>query len=238
VFSHEIQKAGGGKEPMRIIEPSELTAVRATTSVQHVAIIMDGNRRWAAAREIELARAYERVAQSILSCFREAMAVGVQRLTFFALSPRNLLRPAPELAVLTELHKWLWAPHLIDELVRNSARVTVVGSPHPLLEGEFTRAEKWIAPLAINTTIDVSFAVNYSSTANHSTEFIPLGSATIPDVDLLIRTGGDKRLSDFLLAESAYAELVFTDTLWPDFTGLHLASALAEFGSRQRRFGR
>lgn len=219
---------------MRILESSEANEVVKSAAPLNIGIIMDGNRRWAAARQIPVDSAHLGVSVAVASCVRAAAQANVACLAFFALSNRNLLREPTEVASLSALHSWLWSDQLIATLYEVNADVSIVGLPHALLEGELASTRNWIR--TSQQGMRVVFAVNYSSRQGHEALYPPV-QASVPSIDLLVRTGGEQRLSDFLLLESAYAELVFTDTLWPDFTGLHLLSAVREYMNRSRRFG-
>jgi undecaprenyl diphosphate synthase len=156
--------------------------------------------------------------------------LGVGALTLFAFASANWKRPPGEVAALMRL----FARHLRTEtpdLVENDVRLSVVGRrdrlPAPLI-AQIEEAESATAP---GTRLDLRVAIDYSSRAA-----IRQGQL-LPDVDLLIRTGGEQRLSDFVLWESAQAELLFVDTMWPDFDAAELGAAVAEFHRRERRFG-
>jgi len=199
-------------------------------STLHVAIIMDGNGRWATRRGLPRAAGHRRGAEAVRRVVEAAPGQGVAALTLFAFSADNWKRPASEVASLMRL----FARHLRGEtprLIESGVRLEVVGRrdrlPLPLVAA-IASAEQATAG---GTALHLRLAVDYSARAA-----IRAGGL-LPDVDLLIRTGGEQRLSDFLLWESAYAELYFTDMLWPDFGAADLAAAMREFRSRQRRFG-
>jgi undecaprenyl diphosphate synthase len=196
----------------------------------HVAIVMDGNGRWAKRRGLPRTAGHRAGAQGVRPIVEAAPAAGVGALTLFAFSADNWKRPSTEVTALMHL----FAQHLRTEtprLVANGVRLQVVGRrdrlPAPLVAA-IGAAE---AGTAAGRALEFRLAVDYSSR-----EAIAAGRL-LPDVDLLIRTGGEQRLSDFLLWESAYAELYFTDRMWPDFGPADLAAAVAEFHARERRFG-
>ena len=196
----------------------------------HVAIVMDGNGRWATSRGLPRAAGHRSGAQAVRPIVEAAPALGVGALTLFAFSVDNWKRPPSEVAALMRLfarHLRIETPHL----VRNGVHLEIVGRrdrlPAPLLAA-MQAAE---AATARGTTLELRLAIDYSAR-----EAIAAGRL-LPDVDLLIRTGGEQRLSDFLLWECAYAELYFTDCKWPDFGGAQLAAAIEEFRGRERRFG-
>jgi undecaprenyl diphosphate synthase len=196
----------------------------------HVAIVMDGNGRWATRRRLPRAAGHRAGAETVRRIVRAAPGLGVGALTLYAFSADNWKRPAVEVMTLFRL----FARYLAREAPRLAAegvRLTVIGRrdrlPAPLADA-VRRAE---AITAGGAALDLRIAIDYSARAA-----ITQGQL-LPDVDLLIRTGGEQRLSDFLLWESAYAELVFTPKMWPDFRPADLARALEEFRSRERRFG-
>src|SRR5216110_1133299 len=200
------------------------------SSSLHVAIIMDGNGRWAARRGLPRAAGHRAGADAVRRIVEAAPDQGVTALTLFAFSADNWKRPASEVATLMRL----FARHLLTEtprLVENGVRLEVIGRrdrlPAPLVAA--IRAAEHAT--AAGTRLGLRLAVDYSARAAIADRRI------LPDVDLLIRTGGEQRLSDFLLWECAYAELYFTETMWPDFGAADVAAAVAEFHSRERRFG-
>ena len=196
----------------------------------HVAIIMDGNGRWAAARARPRRaghRAGARVVRRIVEC---APAHGIGMLTLFAFSTDNWKRPAGEVAALMRLFE----AYLRGETARcvaEGVRVSVIGRRDRLGAGLLHAVQAAESATRAGTRLHLRLAVDYSSR-----ESIVSGDR-LPDVDLLIRTGGEQRLSDFMLWESAYAELVFTARQWPDYGAADLAHAVAEYHRRERRFG-
>jgi len=191
---------------------------------------MDGNGRWAARRGLPRAAGHRAGADAVRRVVEAAPDQGVAALTLFAFSADNWKRPASEVAALMRL----FARHLHTEtprLVENGVRLEVVGRrdrlPAPLVTA-IRAAER---ATAAGTRLRLRLAVDYSARAAIADRHI------LPDVDLLIRTGGEQRLSDFLLWECAYAELYFSEIMWPDFTVADLADALRAFHARQRRFG-
>ena len=196
----------------------------------HVAIIMDGNGRWATRRALPRTAGHKAGADAVRRVVEAAPAQGITALTLYAFSADNWRRPAREVGALMAL----FARHLRDEtprLLANDVRLSIIGRRDRLpadLLAAITAAE---SATSRGTGLHLRIAVDYSS--RHAIETGQL----IPDVDLLIRTGGDQRLSDFLLWESAYAELYFTQAMWPDFTAADLEVAVREFRYRERRFG-
>ena len=221
----------------------------------HVAIIMDGNGRWATARGLPRSLGHRAGVAAVHQVVEAAPALGVTTLTLFALSSDNWQRPPGEVAALLALLE-----HYVREdvllLVERRIRLTVIGRRSRLPNG----LRQSIAAAEIASSggkrLDLRIAIDYSSRdaiANVVTRWsharapsraafarllAPPGPGVQTDVDLLIRSGGEKRLSDFLLWEAAYAELYFIDTLWPDFGAEDLRTAIADFHRRERRFGR
>jgi undecaprenyl diphosphate synthase len=229
----------------------------------HVAIIMDGNGRWAARRGLPRTAGHRAGADAVQRVVEAAPALGITTLTLFAFSSDNWRRPRDEVAgLMSLLRRYLRAE--LARLIENGVRLTVIGRRDRLPDGlgdEIAEAQRRSASGA---RLHLRIAIDYSARdaiANAAAawreerppsreEFrrllenwenwgqTPIPDETpIPDVDLLIRTSGEKRLSDFLLWECAYAELYFADVLWPDYDAADLRSALADFHRRERRFG-
>jgi len=196
----------------------------------HVAIVMDGNGRWAQRRGLPRTAGHRTGAQRVRPLVEAAPALGVASLTLFAFSADNWKRPAAEVSALMRL----FARHLRVEtprLIKQGVRLEVVGRRDRLPAPLIAAIESAEAATAAGTVMRLRLAVDYSSRESIAARRL------LPDVDLLIRTGGEQRLSDFLLWECAYAELYFTERMWPDFVEADLAAALQEFRARQRRFG-
>lgn len=226
-------------------------------SAIHAAIIMDGNGRWATQRNLPRVAGHREGVAAVRRVVEHAPSVGICTLTLYAFSSDNWARPADEVRSIF----WIIRAFLrleCERLRRQGARLEVIGRrdriPKPLLR-EIEHTE---SATAAGQTLHLRIAIDYSSRAAiadaAASAFTPSRSATLTaeqvralithaltsdcgDVDLLIRTGGEKRLSDYLLWESAYAELVFTDRMWPDFDATDLESAVNEFRHRERRFG-
>jgi undecaprenyl diphosphate synthase len=220
----------------------------------HVAIIMDGNGRWATRRGLPRSAGHEAGVAALRRVVEAAPDVGVARLTLFAFSSDNWRRPSEEVsALMSLLRRYLKAE--LPRLVDSGTRLTVIGRRDRLpddLRRAIAQAETGSAP---GERLDLTIAIDYSARdaiANAATGWLAedspsraafgrllawQGCGTGTDVDLLIRSGGEKRLSDFLLWESAYAELIFVETMWPDFGADDLAAAIADFRGRERRFG-
>ena len=220
----------------------------------HVAIIMDGNGRWATRRGLPRSAGHRAGVQAVRKVVEAAPDLGVATLTLFAFSSDNWRRPQGEVKTLMSLLRhYLRAD--IRELIDNGVRLTVIGRRDRLPEGLALEIAEVERASAHGQRLHLRVAIDYSSrdaildaAARWRAERAPSRAAFAallaepaceagPDVDLLIRSGGEKRLSDFLLWESAYAELCFIDTLWPDFGADDLRAALAEFHRRERRFG-
>jgi undecaprenyl diphosphate synthase len=215
-----------------------------TQSSLHVGIIMDGNGRWAMARGLPRVAGHRAGADAVDRVVSAAPGCGIGTLTLFAFSSDNWKRPEEETGALMRLFGW----YLGRETARclaNGIRLEVIGRRDRLgqsLRAAIAEAE---AATAANSRLRLRIAVDYSGRdailaavqglADVSRE--QLESRLGPPVDLVIRTGGERRLSDFLLWECAYAELVFARRLWPDFDGADLAAAVRDFHGRERRFG-
>src|SRR5438093_4258019 len=200
------------------------------SSSLHVAIVMDGNGRWARRRGLPRVAGHRAGAEAVRRTVEAAPDSGVAELTLYAFSADNWKRPPGEVAALMRL----LARYLRTEtprLEQNGVRLEVVGRrdrlPAPLVAaiGATERATARGARLRLRLAVD------------YSARWAIKAGAILPDVDLLIRTGGEQRLSDFLLWECAYAELYFTERMWPDFGASDLIAAVAEFHARERRFG-
>jgi undecaprenyl diphosphate synthase len=220
----------------------------------HVAIIMDGNGRWAARRGLPRTAVHHEGIRAVRRVVEAAPYFGVTALTLFAFSSDNWRRPESEVrGLMALLRQYLHTE--CRRLVDSGARLTVIGRRDRLpadLNEEIGNAER---ASALGQRLDLRIAIDYSArdsiigaaAALHADAIPsreafgrllgPPGSDRRIDVDLLIRSGGEKRLSDFLLWEAAYAELCFVDKLWPDFAADDLRSALDDFGRRERRFG-
>ena len=225
----------------------------------HVAIIMDGNGRWAAARHLPKIAGHREGARAVRRAIEAAMRHGVTWLTVYAVSSENWRRPAEEVLDLTGLLRQYLRTE-INELKENGVRLRFIGDRCRFDQGiqsDLRQAERDTAP---NTKLNLTIALSYGArgeiveAARAAAEAVKdgrldpadlneqsftgfLATAEMPDPDLIIRTSGERRLSNFLLWQSAYAELVFQDVLWPDFKGEHFAAALTEYSRRERRFG-
>jgi undecaprenyl diphosphate synthase len=201
----------------------------------HVAIIMDGNGRWATARGLPRTAGHRAGADAVRRAVETAPRVGVGTLTLFAFSSDNWKRPTREVAALMRLFQRYLASEAVA-LRENGVRLSVIGRRDRLaaaLVRQIGAAERLTQG---GRRLHLRLAVDYSAREAIKRSTRDPGCLG-PDVDLLIRTGGERRLSDFLLWECAYAELHFTDQRWPDFGAADLERALADYHGRQRRFG-
>lgn len=244
---HEAAKAGEGALEQRQNLPS------------HVAIIMDGNGRWAQRRGLPRLAGHRQGAEAARRIVETAAEMGVRYLTLYTFSTENWRRPVSEVEGLLSILREVFRKYLRD-MIESNVEIRIIGKV-----SEFPRDVQEMLAEAVEISkgksrITVSLALNYggrdeivaaarSLAKDALAGHISLESITeeefsrrvytsgIPDPDLIIRTGGDLRVSNFLLWQLAYAELWFTDTLWPDFGAEHLAKALADFAQRKRRFG-
>ncbi len=225
----------------------------------HVAVIMDGNGRWAAARHLPRVAGHREGARAVRRTIEAAIDQGVAWLTLYAFSSENWRRPAGEVLDLTGLLRH-YLKSEIAELRANGVRLRIIGDRARFpadIQAELATAE---SSTAANTRLNLNVALSYGArdeiaqaaralaiearagrldpeAIDAAAVAARLSTAGMPDPDLLIRTSGEQRLSNFLLWQAAYAELVFQDVLWPDYGATHFAAALAEFARRERRFG-
>ncbi|HTA70080.1 MAG TPA: di-trans,poly-cis-decaprenylcistransferase [Bryobacteraceae bacterium] len=212
----------------------------------HTAIIMDGNGRWATTRGLPRISGHRAGAEALRRTVEAAPDAGISSLTVYAFSSDNWRRPPTEVSALMKLFN-SYLRREQAECVKNGVRVSIIGRRDRLPRMLIPVIESTEKATAAGKKLHLRIAVDYSARdailkaarklkdkATRDDFTSMLGG---PDVDLLIRTGGEQRLSDFLLWECAYAELVFTPVMWPDFTAADLGAAVAEFHSRERRFG-
>ena len=226
---------------------------------RHVAIIMDGNGRWAASRRLPKIAGHREGARAVRRTIEAAINSGVAWLTIYAFSSENWRRPTGEVLDLTGLLRH-YLKSEIAELKANGVRLRVIGDRarfDPDIQRDLAAAER---DTSANTRLNLTVALSYGARAEiaaaaraiaeaaQAGRLDPamidedafagyLATAGMPDPDLVIRTSGEQRMSNFLLWQAAYAELVFLDVLWPDFGPEHFAAALAAYGRRERRFG-
>jgi len=229
------------------------------TLPRHIAIIMDGNGRWAKRRHLPRAVGHQRGAEAVRRAVEGCRELGVSYLTLYAFSSENWKRPASEVGDLMSLLRVYLRKELAD-LHKNNIRLRFIGNRERLAPDIIDLINQSEGTTAGNTGMTLVIALNYGSQNEivEATRAIArdvregrldvdainegvfsgyLQTAAIPDPDLIIRTSGEKRLSNFLLWQSAYSELVFLDTLWPDFTKDSLIQAIQEFTNRERRYG-
>jgi len=230
-----------------------------TEAPVHVAIIMDGNGRWARARNLPRTAGHRRGADSVRVCVETARSLGIPYLTLYGFSSENWKRPLAEVDDLMGLLRF-YLKSEIAELRRNGVRLRVIGERDRLPVDIVSLIDEAEDTTRHNLALTLIVALNYGSRAEiacaarriaekvQTGEVAPvdideemvarhLFTAGIPDPDLLIRTSGEQRLSNFLLWQCAYAELVFVDTLWPDFRRDDFERAILEFCRRERRYG-
>lgn len=226
---------------------------------RHVAIIMDGNGRWASKRFLPRVAGHRAGVEAVRRVSRAARALGIEALTLYAFSSENWRRPEEEIGDLMGLLR-LFIRSDLAELARENVRLRVIGDFRRLPDDVVALVEDAVARTAGNSGPLLVIALNYggqaelTAVARRLAERAAAGALDpaaidadaiereletrdLPPLDLLIRTSGEHRLSNFLLWQAAYAELLFVDTLWPDFGATEFEAALADFGRRQRRFG-
>jgi undecaprenyl diphosphate synthase len=243
--------------PTRTPSPLSAEALIARGNIpRHVAIIMDGNGRWAKARGVPRLMGHRAGRESVREAVKGCSSLGVEVLTLYTFSVENWQRPAGEVAALmTILRQTLRAER--EELRENNVRLGIIGRPTDLPKPVRDEIAETQAYLERCTGMQLNLALSYSGRAeivdavrrlvddsiasSHVNDELLasyLYTAGLPDPDLLIRTSGEMRLSNFMLWQLAYTELWITETLWPDFRRRHLFQAVAEFQGRERRFGR
>ena len=226
----------------------------------HVAIIMDGNGRWARQRGLPRIEGHRMGMESVRETVRVSSTLGIKYLTLYAFSSENWARPRVEVAALMQL-LGLYLQKELSELDKNNVRLAAIGRLHELPTSARQQLDKAIATLQDNTGLTLVLALSYGGRAeivdavheiareiktgqidvadvNEKCISDHLYTTEIPDPDLLIRTSGELRVSNFLLWQISYAEIYVTETLWPDFRKAEYLNALDDYGNRQRRFGR
>ena len=226
---------------------------------RHVAIIMDGNGRWAERRGLPRAAGHRAGAEAVRTTLKSAVKAGVEVLTLYAFSSENWRRSEDEISDLKGLMGY-YLERELDELAREGVRLRLIGDHRAFGPQLVERLDRAIDKTRDNDRLTLVVALNYGARGEIAEatrrlaaqaaagELDPasidearfgkeLTTAGLPELDLMIRTSGEQRLSNFLLWQAAYAELLFVDTLWPDFDEAAFNAALAEFAGRQRRFG-
>ncbi len=226
----------------------------------HIGIIMDGNGRWARARGLERSAGHERGVQAATAAYRACYERGVEHITLYAFSHSNWKRPKDEIDMLMRLCGEFCAENR-SEWVERGVRLQVIGDLEELPTATRRAVETAVAATEKCTRMVLTLALGYGcrndligavraiAARAQAGMLLPeeideralrsfMTTSAVPDADLIIRTGGERRLSDFLMFEGANAELFFCDAMWPDFTEAMLDEALAAYARRQRRFGR
>ena len=226
---------------------------------RHVALIMDGNGRWAKAHKIKVALGHRKGVEALRAIIRESSDLGIEALSLYAFSTENWRRSPQEVAALMGLLLEYFTSE-IDELDEKNVRIRILGDKDGMPDKQRAALINAEARTRDNTGLNLNLAINYGGRAELARaarllaekavrgEIAPedidesalaneLYTAGLPDVDLLIRTSGEMRLSNFLLYQCAYAEFLFPETLWPDFGLEDYHAALAAFAGRDRRFG-
>jgi undecaprenyl diphosphate synthase len=226
---------------------------------RHVAIIMDGNGRWAKARGLPRSAGHRAGAEAARKALRAAGEAGVECLTLYAFSSENWRRPADEISDLTGLLRF-YVQRELESLHREGIRLKILGDHTAFATDVAKLVDKAVAKTADNDRMTLAIALNYGA-RNELVQAMrqlavqveqgklaavdidegrieaALDTHDLPPLDLLIRTSGEQRLSNFLLWQAAYAELLFVETLWPDFDADTMQAALAEYARRERRYG-
>ncbi len=252
--------------PTQSVEPHDSLAEPLTEQVaasekrpKHIAIIMDGNGRWAQQQGLARVEGHLRGVESVRRIMEACRDLGVEVLTLYCLSSENWKRPAAELEfLLTLLREYLIAER--DSLVKNNLRLKIIGRRERMPPEVQDEMDRTLEACSRNTGMTLCLAINYGARSelvdsvraiaakvaagtldpndiSEQTIEDELYTAGLPDPDLLIRTSGEMRISNFLLWQISYSELWVTDTAWPEFDRQHLEAAIAEYSNRQRRFG-
>jgi undecaprenyl diphosphate synthase len=242
-----------------MLRPPSDVSLDADKLPGHVAIIMDGNRRWARERRMPAIEGHRRGIVALREVTRAASDWGIPMMTVYGFSTENWKRDSTEISLLLDLCVY-FAQSELAELRRNNVRVNVIGHYEQLPAPSRDALDGLIAKTADRTGLVLNLAVNYSGRSEVRDAVVSLArdvqagrlapeaideariasylyTANMPDPDMLIRPGGESRLSNFLLYQAAYTELLMTDVYWPDFGRDDFAGALAEYQRRQRRFG-
>ncbi len=242
-----------------VLDALELAGITRDRLPRHIAVIMDGNGRWAQRRGFPRIEGHRRGVGSVRSIVEECARIGIEQLSLYCLSSENWKRPQREIDFLMRLLE----QYVIEErseIMRQDIRFTMIGRREGLSEGVLREVRKTTASTAENRGMRLCLAVNYGSRAEiidavrdiakriQAGEMQPddisedvfsdaLYTAGMPDPDLLIRTAGEMRISNFLLWQISYAEIWVTEKCWPEFRSADLIEALSSFGNRERRFG-
>ncbi len=256
-------------DPVQQQHDTDISALGAVP--RHIAIILDGNGRWAQQRGLPRPEGHVRGSAAVETIVEAASRFGIERLTLYCFSSENWKRPKEEVEALMQLLK-IYMVEQRSKLMKNNIRLRVIGRREGIPQDVFDTVDETMRLTADNTGLTLALAINYGSRAEfvdatraivaklsvpeqRRQELQNAGVSTVdelideryiashlydgdaPDPDLFIRTGGEQRLSNYLLWQLSYAELWFTNVLWPDFTSEHLLEAIRWFQGRQRRFG-
>lgn len=236
---------------MAVADAQERIAAGTGKMPRHVAIIMDGNGRWAKKRMLPRSMGHKRGVETVRNIVRAAAELGLETLSLYAFSSENWKRPEDEISDLMGLMRDFIKSDL-DEFASNDVRLKIIGNYKALAPDIVEMLDESIARTSQNSRTTLVVALNYGAQdemvraaraaaaqgeINAASIEANLDTADLPPLDLLIRTSGEQRLSNFMLWQAAYAELWFTGTLWPDFNKDELAAALNEFARRERRYG-
>ena len=236
-----------------------MTVTEPAAIPRHVAIIMDGNGRWAKARRLPRIAGHKKGVEAVRKATRAARDLGIEVLTLYAFSSENWRRPEDEVTDLMGLLRHFLSSE-VNDLIAENVRLRVIGDYRVLKSDIVAMIDDAIARTASNTGPILVIALNYGAQAelvgaaralaakvadramaaeaiDESAIEAHLTTRDLPPLDLMIRTSGEVRLSNFLLWQAAYAELMFIDTLWPDVDEAVIRDAIADYGRRQRRFG-
>ncbi|AYV71141.1 isoprenyl transferase [Bacillus sp. PK3-056] len=247
------------KKPVSSTFQDRISALKMRQIPEHVAIIMDGNGRWAKKRTLPRIAGHHEGMKCVKRITAIANDLGIKVLTLYAFSTENWKRPKSEVDYILSLPEQFLSTFL-PELIEKNVRVTAIGYTEGLPESTLNALNRAVEQTKHNTGLHLNFALNYGSRAeiidavknvvkDSQTGKIEIDNITeevfssylmtedIIEPDLLIRTSGEVRISNFMLWQIAYSELYFTNVLWPDFNELHLFEAIEEFQNRQRRFG-
>ena len=248
-----------------VLNPKVLSAsldvdeLDGTRLPKHVAIIMDGNRRWAHAHRLPVIEGHRRGIVALREATAAARDFKIPILTVYGFSTENWRRDSKEISLLLDLCIY-FAQNELNELQRNNVRVNVIGRYQALPKASFEALDALVAKTAHNDGLVLNLAINYSARTELRDAIVAIArdvaagrldpsaiddesiasylyTGDLPDPDILIRPGGEHRLSNFLLYQVAYTELYMSDVYWPDFTKDHFRRALIEFQKRKRRFG-
>ena len=245
--------------PVAAPNDAERPATADGSAPRHVAIIMDGNGRWAKKRGLPRVAGHRAGAEAVRRTLKAAVRNGVEVLTLYAFSSENWRRSEEEVSDLKGLLGY-YLERELDSLAKEGVRLRLIGDYHAFGPDLVQRLERAMERLKDNSRLTLVVALNYGSRAEiaEAARNLATKAATgeldaaaideqsiqtelhthgLPELDLLIRTSGEVRLSNFLLWQAAYAELVFTPTLWPDFGEAEFADAIGQFSARERRFG-